>query len=130
MLLKTVQRKVSISTLLMSNKFKVSALVVLLVLSLAPRVAGADTSLRFKTPAVCKTEGGSIVNIDPGRYLPEPVWMDLDTDYKVMETRLTRLEAENKSLRQSDKGVSWGWSVAGLAAGTLATVLADHYLRD
>jgi len=103
------------------TRFLLSALVVLLVLSLAPGVAGADSALRFKTPAVCKTEGRSIVNIDPGRYLPEPVWIDLDLDYKTQEDKITRLEAENKSLRQSDSGVGWVWTLTGIVAGGLVT---------
>lgn len=88
--------------------------------------SGAGDSLRFKTPAVCTTEGGSVVNVSPGRYLPETTWLDLEADYKEKEEALTRLEAENKSLR-SDAG-SVGWGLGLTAAAFVAGGLATKYL--
>ena len=81
----------------------------------------ADDPLRFKTPAVCTTKGGSTVEIGPGRYVPEAGWVELDDKWKTMENTITRIEAENKSLKSDDSSVvGWKTATATLIVGILA----------
>jgi len=88
----------------------------LVIVSLAGH-ARADGPLRFKTPAQCTTEGGSKVDIAPGRYIPEPEWQHLDRLYTGLENDVTRLTAENNSYKESGSGVSWYQIAAALTAG-------------
>ena len=88
----------------------------LVIVSLARR-AHADGPLKFKTPATCTTEGGSKVDIAPGRYIPEPEWQELDKLYINLEDSVTRLEAEKKSYKESGSSVSWYQIGAALSAG-------------
>ena len=108
-----------------SNRFLLSsaiALALVFPLSLGKALAD-DTSFRFKTPATCTTEAGSVVNVTPGRYMPESEWLELDVSYKALEDRATRAEAEAMSLKESD---SPGWKLpalffmAGIAIGGYA----------
>lgn len=105
-----------------SNKFLLSSVIALALVSPLPlgkALADDTSSLRFKTPATCTTEAGSVVNVTPGRYLPESKWLELDTAYRALEDRVTRAEAEARSLKESD---SPGWKIPALffAAGIVA----------
>lgn len=99
-----------------SNKILLSSAIAL-ALVYPPYLGAAvadDTSLRFKTPAVCTTEGGSTVSVPPGRFLPERHWVALDIEFRDMEDRVTRLEAENKSLKATESDGP-GWKLPTLA---------------
>lgn len=111
----------------MSIKRFVSMVAAAAVLLLTANAATGDFSkaLRFKSPAVCQTEGGSTVNLDPGRYLPEPTWVEIDTGWKKMENRITHLEAENKALDSTDPAVLIS-AVVALIGG----ILIDRYALD
>lgn len=91
---------------------------------------GLDEPARLRTPARCVTEGGSTVDLAPGRYLPEPVWNDLDAEVRRLQDVTTRLHAENRSLRASAAaGPGWTAVVAvgtALAAGILIGWQASH----
>lgn len=86
-------------------------------------------SFRFLTPARCVTEGGSTVELAPGRYLPEPAWITLDTEVRRLQAVETRLVAENRSLRESARprygttALVVGALVAGIAIGWRASDL-------
>lgn len=84
--------------------------------------------LRLLSPATCTTEGGSALTLDPGRYLPEPVWESLDFEVKRLQTAETRLTAENGALRKSAAGSGGSWVLAGLAfsAGIAAGLYASR----
>lgn len=90
---------------------------------LLPAKAVAEDSLRFKTPATCTTEGGSTVQLEPGRYIPEDTWEDINESYKKNADAITRLEAENKYLKDNadESWVGWktvtGAAILGLFAG-------------
>lgn len=103
-----------------SKKRSLSLVVVLVVSLLATSAAAEDFPfLRFKTPAVCTTEGGSTVNIPIGRFIPEESWDQIDTEWQIMEDNTTRLEAENKHLKASESPVGWKTSLAGSIVGIL-----------
>lgn len=87
--------------------------VVAIVVLVSTRPAIADGALRFKTPATCTTDGGSTVQVQPGRYIPEAQWTDLELRYKENEKKIVALEAETKALREYDPGP--GWKIAPIA---------------
>ncbi len=104
----------------MSIKRLLSLVAATAVLLLAVEAAADDFPfLKFNTPAVCTTEGGSIVDLSPGRYIPEPSWKILENEWKVLENTSTRLTAENKVLRRDDSVVGWKSVAAALIAGVL-----------
>ena len=112
----------------MSNKVKSFVTAVAIVVPLLlPVTAVAEDSLRFKTPATCTTGGGSVVDISPGRYMPEDVYLEWDARYKAHENAITRLEAENASLKSNVKTESLvGWKTAVGAA--MLGVFAGRYV--
>ena len=99
-----------------------------LVLLLAMSTAACDSFpyLKFKTPAVCETEGGSNVRLPPGRFIPEPGWLKLDESWRDMEDDRTRLLAENKALKESDSPVGWKTATAAVVVG----ILLGRYALD
>jgi len=108
----------------MSNRLKLSAAVVVLV-SLTSTHAAADSLLHFKTPAVCKTNGGSTVHILPGRYIPEPEWIRIDEMFKELEDDNTRLKAENASLLEEPPwSPGWKFAIGAFLIGTGAGAYA------
>lgn len=85
---------------------------------------GPDEALQFERGPRC-TVGPILLNLAPGRYLPEPTWGKLDTEVKRLQDAETRLGAENGSLRKSLAESGPGWGTVGLALGTLlAGILA------
>lgn len=83
----------------------------LLVLLLASSAAADPT--KITVPVTCATESGATIDLDPGRYIPEQIWLDLDTEHKRLQDSVTRLEAENVVLSESSKP-AW-YYVAGAA---------------
>lgn len=112
----------------MLNRKRSLSLAVALAVSLLALGAAADDFpyLRFKTPATCATEGGSTVKIPVGRFIPEEGWQQLDDEWRQMENNVTRLEAENKHLRDSESPIGWKTSIAASAVG----ILIGRYVLD
>jgi hypothetical protein len=81
----------------------------------------APESLRLLSTARCTTEGGSEIELAPGRYLPEPVWLALDGEARRLQDAETRLGAENRSLRESARP---RYGTAALVLGALAAGIA------
>lgn len=103
-------------------------LAVVIPLLLWPRWVSAQDSLIFTTPAQCTTEGGSKVDLTPGRYLPEQTWEEFDVSFRLQEDTITRLKAENESLKKQDEPLI-GWKSALFALGT--GIVAGYYtFRD
>lgn len=95
------------------QKFAVAAVLVGCLL-LSTRAAG-DPPIRFKTPITVTTEGGSVLNLDPGYYLTLDTWKTLDDEVKRLQESETRLKAENRVFRE-EAGFRWAPWVVGLAA--------------
>ncbi len=106
----------------MTNRRR-TILLVALLLTLPERTDAEP--LHIKTPSSVTTDGGSSLRLPPGYFLEEPVWSALDTEMKRLQEREIRLNAENRSLRDSAKEISFGWYalgaviVAGFTAGYL-----------
>lgn len=95
---------------------KIAACVAVAIICYASEAGADETSaLRFRTPARCTTEGGSTVDLAPGRYLPEPTWTALDLEVRRLQDVETRLSAENAVLRQNAEPHRSTWILAGLA---------------
>ena len=81
--------------------------------------AVAGDALRFETPSLCETDGGSTVELAPGRYLPEVEWIALDFKWRELEDKNTVLLAENKYLRESPDESWWSFIAIGVTAGIM-----------
>ncbi len=98
-----------------------SALVVVLLAGLA-RPAWADNvppptvPTRLESAARVTTEGGTVIDLPPKWWIVPPEQFDR------IDRELAKLQAENKSLRESvSEGRStWAWVLGGLAAGFAA----------
>lgn len=111
----------------MSIKQLVSLAAATAVLLLATNAAAGDFPfLKFKTPAVCTTEGGATVDLTPGRYIPEKSWQTHEKEWIKLENSNTRLTAENKVLRKKESAVGW----KTLSTALLAGILIGHYALD
>jgi hypothetical protein len=113
----------------MSVKHLVSTVAAALVLLLAMRTAAGDTlvvqeSLKFLTPATCTTEGGSTVNLSPGRYVVESTWLGLERQAVEDENLITKLIAENEHLKDSEPMIGWKTATAALIVGILVGAYA------
>lgn len=80
-----------------------------------------DRPIHLLVNGTLSAEGGGSLSVPPGYFLTEPLWADLDTEVKRLQTAETRLGAENLSLRKSAEKVRW-WpyltaAAVGLAAG-------------
>lgn len=64
----------------------------------------------------------------PGRYLEESHWNELDAEFKRLQDQGTRLDAENKSLKDSLSGWSPGWKT--LSATLVIGIVAGVYLHS
>lgn len=107
----------------MTSCSKFAAFVAVIVVTLLTAPAAADTApIRFTVPVVCEAEGKRI-DLDPGRYLPEPEWLKLDDRIRILQDTETRLTAENTELRKPDP-TPWklilGSTLVGIAVGAYA----------
>jgi hypothetical protein len=93
-----------------------SALAAALTAALLANSAAAEP-LRIKTPAQIITQGGSTVQVPPGRYIPEPEWLQLDLKVKDIQTENTRLKAENQVFREESGP---GWITIGILVSAFA----------
>lgn len=71
--------------------------------------------------SVTCTDGEKTRELEPGRYLSEPDWLDLDAEIVERQNEVTRLTAENASLVESETGGDWrlvaAAAVIGMALG-------------
>ena len=85
--------------------------------------SAAATPTTFTTPVTCEAPNGATIDLDPGRYIPEDQWLDLDSEIKRLQDSETRLTAENKELQKPDP-TPWklvlGATLLGIAAGAYA----------
>lgn len=78
--------------------------------------SAAAEPIRFTVPVQCSAEGKTI-DLEPGRYLPEESWVELDAEMVALQDDVTRLEAENASLLESSSGGDWRLVLAGTVVG-------------
>lgn len=99
------------------------AFIIALALFLLASSSAAEP-VRFTTPVTCEAHpSGNTIDLDPGRYLPEPEWIDLDLSFVELQNSVTRLEAENTELRKPE-GTDWRLVLAGTLAGIAAGAYA------
>jgi len=111
----------------MLSKKLLSLVAGIMVLLLATNTAADGFPfLKFDTPAVCKTEGGSTVSLPPGRFLPEQGWQNHEKEWMALEDDNTRLTAENEVLRDQESSIGWKTVVSAILAG----ILIDRYALD
>ncbi len=91
-----------------------------------PYVPTPGELLHLKTPSTAKTDGGTDLRLPPGYFRDEPSHVKYDLELRRLQEAEVRLAAENKSLRKSAQGISFGWYalagalVTGFAAGVYA----------
>lgn len=94
------------------------------------RAFGDEGPLRMRTGSTCTTAGGSTVALPPGVFLPEPAWLKLDAEVRRLQAEETRLNAENRKLRDltdSTAGRTLKYLAIGVAIGLAAGVAAGAY---
>lgn len=97
-----------------------------------PGEAPAQTYYRVRKPSTLHTLGGLVVPLPPVYILGEPEWERLDAEVRRLQDAETRLEAENTSLRETARALSFPWRGAvvggllGLVVGIAATVYASR----
>ena len=67
--------------------------------------------LHVRSKSHLTTDGGSSVDLPPGYFVDEPGWTALDTSFKSNQDDITRLNAENQSLKTSMSGWQPGWKL-------------------
>jgi hypothetical protein len=78
------------------------------------REAGAEP-VHLKSASKVETAKGSKLELPPGYFFDEAEKAALDVELKRLQDQETRLAAENKSLRESADGISFGWYALGSA---------------
>ena len=102
-----------------------AAIIALALFLLAP--SAAAESIRFKTPVTCEAHpSGNKIDLDPGVYLPEPEWIDLDKRHTALQNDVTRLGAENEVLRKPE-ATQWKLVLAGMLIGIAAGAYAFRH---
>lgn len=76
------------------------------------REANAEP-VHLKSPSKVETQAGSKLELPPGYFFDEAEKAALDVEMKRLQDQETRLAAENKSLRSSADGISFGWYALG-----------------
>lgn len=115
-----------------------TCLIVLVVL-LASSTVTADTLgigvRHIQTPAprkLCKLdEPPTCIVLQPGRFLDETAWGELDMEVRRLQDLETRLTAENAFMRKTVHGWVPGWKVVAgtFVSGFIAGVVAYHYVK-
>lgn len=83
-------------------------------------------SIRFPTKVTCTAHpSGNTIDLDPGRYIPEPDWLRLDSDIVRLQNDVTRLGAENVELRKPDD-LSWKLVAIGVLIGVGVSAYATR----
>jgi hypothetical protein len=110
----------------MRNRFALAAALGIALLS--PGAAAADVPDRNLSPMHCLTDGGTVLELEPGVHVPEVSWEKLDAEIRRLQEAETRLTAERDSYRKSASGRTWtlrgivaGAFAAGIVAGILST---------
>lgn len=98
--------------------------------SYADSTSPEETSspIRIKTPFRVISQGGTDLQLPPGYILNEPQWDKLDAEIHRLQTSETRLEAENKSLKDSATSLGGNFGLVlgalGVSVGVLIGALA------
>lgn len=94
---------------------------ILLALSGTAYADDIPSAKSFKQPLQCVTASGKEVILDPGRYIPEGMWVTHDGADKVLQEQAVQLAAENQSLRASaEKSGTSKWVILSvIAAGVI-----------
>ena len=74
--------------------------------------------LRLLSSSSVQTDGGSNLRLPPGYYLDEERWKRLDLRVRELQNDSTRLNAENRALRNSVGGWQPGWKTVLIVLGT------------
>lgn len=85
-----------------------------LAIILVSREANGEP-VHLKSPSKVETQAGSKLELPPGYFFAEAEKAALDIEFKRLQEREVRLDAENKSLRESADGISFGWYALGTA---------------
>ncbi len=101
----------------------------------APTNSAGETKIKTTEPRWLCVPGTPVercIALPPGRFLGEPTWSGIDTEFKRLQDAETRLTAENTSLRQSASGWQPGWKllVGTLVVGFVGGVAAYRYAQN
>ncbi len=98
---------------------KTLAIAAIILLGLT-NTASADENDYIKTTAerkLCYPDLTVCLDLQPGRFLVEPLWQKQDEEFKRLQEQEIRLTAENKSLRKSAEEFPWLPVSLGVAVG-------------
>lgn len=96
---------------------RAGAFAIVFALACAPSGAAADPGapsvatgpLHLKSTSRVVTDGGSRLTLEPGYYLTEPQWVELDGEVKRLQDQGTRLTVENQVMRAALQRWQPGW---------------------
>lgn len=99
----------------MTPRRVLAALVVIVALAWPAR-ASADGGevLRLESPSTVVTDGGTELRLPPGYFVPDVTWQRLDAEVVRLQNTETRLEAENRTLRETPPPTRQWWIGAGI----------------
>lgn len=90
----------------------------------------AETKIQTPAPRkLCMPDLLQCLVLPPGRFVDEDTWQRIDAEHRRLQTAETRLDAENRSLRNTMTGWQPGWKtlVSTLVVGFVGGVTAYHY---
>ena len=90
---------------------RLKCFIISMILIFMTRIISAqeqDRPLHFLRPSEVITEKGIERKLPPGYFISEPLWDKLDIEFQKLESIKIRLEAENKSLKNSMKDTGPG----------------------
>ncbi len=82
--------------------------------------------VHIHSPSTVHTDGGSDLRLPPGYFLPESSWQQYDAETKRLQDAETRLNAENRSLKDSASVWQPGWR--SIAAAFVVGTVTGAYL--
>lgn len=121
----------------MRNRKLATTIIALIVFQASPTKAdalgvGVKHIQTLGPRKLCKLdEPQTCLIVQPGRFIDDAAWNELDTEIRRLQDAETRLSTENKFMHEKTKGWRPGWRtlLVTLATGFAGGVVAYHYVR-